>query len=61
MADYRIYILANNDEVTKRIRIECADDEAAIAVARQYIDGRDVEVWQGDRRILRLDRPWKDK
>ena len=61
MGDYRIYILANDDEVTKRVYIECADDDAAIEAARQYIKGRDVEVWQENRRILRFDRPWKDR
>lgn len=61
MARYRIYIMANDDAVTKRVVIDCADDDAAIEAAKQYIHGRDVEVWQENRRILRLDRPWMDR
>jgi hypothetical protein len=29
----------------------CDDDDAAIAAAKQLVDGRDVELWQGARKI----------
>jgi hypothetical protein len=56
MTGYRIYLLANDDHATKRIDIDCADDDAAIEIAKQYIDGRDIELWQRDRRIAQFDR-----
>jgi ferritin-like metal-binding protein YciE len=33
----------------------CGDDRSAIEYARQHIDGHDIELWQRDRRIARLD------
>jgi hypothetical protein len=60
MPDYRIYILANDDHITKRVDFDCSDDNAAIEIAKQHIDGRDIELWQRDRRIARFDSRPKD-
>jgi hypothetical protein len=34
--------------------------DAAIEEAKQHIDGRDIELWQWDRRIARFDSRSKD-
>ena len=34
--------------------IEAADDEQAVEIAKRYVDGHDVEVWDGDRKVSRL-------
>lgn len=39
----------------------CADDQAAIANAVRLIDGFDVEVWQGARKVTTLPRKPSDK
>jgi len=35
------------------------DDEAAIVAAKQLVDDHDVELWQRDRKIAKLDRVLK--
>jgi hypothetical protein len=37
----------------------CARDEDAIVWAKQLVDGYDVELWSGDRFIVKLDRQEK--
>jgi hypothetical protein len=36
--------------------IECADDQEATDKALGFIDGRDVEVWEANRLLVRLPR-----
>ena len=60
MSDYRVYLLSDDDHVVDRIELDVADDNAAIEHAKQYIDGRDIELWQRDRRIARFDSRPKD-
>jgi hypothetical protein len=38
------------------IQLDCPDDNAAIESAKQFINGHDIELWQGDRKIAKLDR-----
>jgi hypothetical protein len=54
MTDYRVYIIDDDDHIKRRVDLDCADDDAAIEYAKQYIDGHDVELWQRDRRIVRF-------
>jgi hypothetical protein len=51
VTEYRIYRLDAGGNSLKTIKLDRADDHAAVESAKQYIDGRDVELWQGDRRI----------
>ena len=57
-ANYRAFLLDNNDHIVKRYEFEAATDDAALDVARQYVDGHDVEVWHRERfiRLLRHDK-----
>jgi hypothetical protein len=55
MVDYHAYIIGEDGLSIKSISLECADDLAAIEYAVQLIDGHDVELWEGDRRIARFD------
>jgi hypothetical protein len=55
MAEYRAYILDEDGHVSRAIPFVCADDEAAKKYARQFVDGRDVELWQGSRQIASFD------
>ena len=38
----------------KRRDFEADDDVQAVQIARQYVDGHDVEVWQRDRMLGKL-------
>jgi hypothetical protein len=54
--DYRAYIIGRDGHFHCSLPLDCADDEAAIVAAKQLVDGHDVELWQQDRKIAKLDR-----
>jgi hypothetical protein len=48
MTVYRIYTLDPEDHVTGSPRIiVCTDDQEAIGQARQWLDAKPIEVWDG--------------
>jgi hypothetical protein len=51
MAEYRAYIIGTDGQFIKAIELLCPDDDTAKEYAEQLVDGRDVELWQGDRKI----------
>jgi hypothetical protein len=51
MQEYRAYIIGLDGHIIKAIGLYCANDDAAKERAKQLVDGHDVELWQGDRRI----------
>ena len=56
MGDYRVFLLDARNRVTGVEIIKAESDEDALALAKQYIDGHDVEIWKGDKSIGRLNR-----
>jgi hypothetical protein len=50
---YRAYLLENG-HVWTAIDLTCADDDDAKRQAAALANGRDIELWQGDRRITLL-------
>ena len=54
MAHYRAYVLDADDHIRRRHEFEADSDAAALEVAKQYVDGHDVEVWQGKSLVRRL-------
>jgi hypothetical protein len=54
MLDYRAYILGRDGILIGVRRLQCADDQAAIAAARPFVDGHDVEVWHESRMLAHL-------
>ena len=56
VSDYSIYVLFDEERVLSdcRTTINCADDEEAIRVAKQWVDLHDVELWQSNRFIMRF-------
>jgi hypothetical protein len=51
VVDYRAYILASDGRIMKPVELDCPDDDAAKEAAKQLIDGHDVELWQGARKL----------
>jgi hypothetical protein len=51
---YRAYTVANGRITDAPHVIECATDDEAIERARQYVDGNDIELWEGPRFIRAL-------
>ncbi|XIA64179.1 hypothetical protein ACFIOY_35585 [Bradyrhizobium sp. TZ2] len=51
MQDYRAYILGPDGHVQNRVNLLYDDEAEAIRLAKQLVDGRDVELWQLGRKI----------
>lgn len=51
MPDYRAYLVGSDGHFYKSVVLDEPDDAAAIAAAKQLVDGHDVELWQRDRKI----------
>jgi hypothetical protein len=54
MPEYRAYLIGSDDRIVERIDVDLPDDAAAIAAALRLVDGHDVELWQGTRKIAEL-------
>jgi len=48
---YRAFILGHDGHVQSRVDLLCDDEAEAIRLAKQLVDGHDVELWQLDRQI----------
>lgn len=55
MPTYRAYLIDANNRVASYKPVDADTDAEALRVARQLVDGHDVEVWLLDRMIGRLD------
>jgi len=51
---YRAYIIDHDGHIQRFEPIVCADDDTTIAAAKRLVDGHDVEVWQGARKVTLL-------
>ena len=54
MADYRAYIVGDDDHFLGFQEMVCRDDGEAVANAKRLLDDHDIEVWNGDRFVIRL-------
>jgi hypothetical protein len=50
-AYYRAFELDRNRHIVGKHDLFCRDDESAKEQAARLVDGYDVELWQGERRI----------
>jgi hypothetical protein len=56
MNGYRAYLVGSDGHIQRRIDLICESDDAAKEQAKQLVDGHDVELWQLDRKIVKLNR-----
>ena len=56
MAQYRAYAVGIDGHFVGFEALVCADDAEAIEKAKRLVDGHDVELWSGDRFLIRLSR-----
>jgi hypothetical protein len=56
MPEYRAYILDSDRHIKGCEPLICTDDAAAIVAAKRLVDGHDVELWQGARKVTKLAR-----
>jgi hypothetical protein len=51
MQEYRVYILGPDGHVQGRHDLRCSNEAEAVKLAKQFVNGHDVELWQLDRQI----------
>jgi hypothetical protein len=54
MLEYRAYFVGNDGHFVGFRAFVCASDAEATTWAQQLVDGHDVELWNGERFVLRL-------
>jgi hypothetical protein len=55
MPTYRIYKLNPHGLISRPAQIvECDEDQEAIQHAQRAVNGQDVELWEGNRLVLRF-------
>ncbi len=54
MPEYRAYIVGDDDHFLGFEEMVCHDDSEAVANAKRFVDGHDIEIWSGDRMVMRL-------
>lgn len=52
MQDYRLYFLDQCGHIGGVVEMACVDDEAAAELAQAHNDGRAMELWRRDRKIV---------
>jgi hypothetical protein len=54
MADYRAYTVGSDGHFIDHQGFACDSDADATERARQLVNGHDIELWSGERFIIRL-------
>jgi hypothetical protein len=57
MAEYRAYTVGIDGHFVGYQPLVCADDAEAITKAKRLVDGHDIELWNGARLVIRLNKP----
>jgi hypothetical protein len=55
MPHYVVYVFTRDNKIwNPPIVMTCDDDKEAVGQAEQLVDGNDIELWDGDRRVGRI-------
>jgi hypothetical protein len=57
MHNYKAYLLGRTGQIMRRVDLDCHDDEAAKTRANALVDGHDVELWDGARKVAEFRSP----
>lgn len=60
MPDFRVYFIGDDGHILNVREIADMAESKAIAQARQWLDGHDLEVWQDDRQVAILSKNGDD-
>jgi hypothetical protein len=52
--DYRAYFVGSDGHFVRFVGLSCSDDAEATEQARRLIEDQDIELWTGERFIVRL-------
>jgi hypothetical protein len=61
MAEYRAYRVGLDGHFIGYEPLVCVNDAEATAKARRLVDGYDIELWSGERFVVRLGRKQDQK
>lgn len=53
--EYRVTTLDADGRSDQAIEVDCPDDTAAVEFAKQFIDGKDIELWQSNRKVAEFE------
>jgi hypothetical protein len=59
VSEYRAYIVGEDGHFVSSRAFVCGSDADAKVWAKQLVDGHDVELWSGERLVIRLNRQTK--
>lgn len=51
MGDYRAYHIGRDGRIVRRVDFVAKDDEDAMELMKQQIDGLNIELWSGKRKV----------
>ena len=51
MPEYCAYLVGSDDHIQNAVHLNCADDDQAIILAKEFADGHDVELWHLGRAV----------
>jgi hypothetical protein len=54
VVDYRAYTVGIDGHFIGYEPMKCADDIEAIEKAKRFVDGHDIELWSGERLVIRI-------
>ena len=49
--EYRAYVVGEDGHFIRAVELVCSDESTARSEAKRFVDGHDVELWQGDRKV----------
>ena len=55
MAEYRAYVVGDDGHIVSFRAFICDTDAGATVWAKQMVDGHGVELWSGERFVLKLE------
>ena len=55
MPEYRLHAVTRDNHIKGvPVTVTCESDQEAIQYAEQMVDGHDIELWSGNRRVSRI-------
>ena len=55
MTEYRVYFVGGDGHFVRFVGLSCSGDAEAIEQAQRLVESQDIELWSGDRFIVRLE------
>jgi hypothetical protein len=53
--DYKLYFMDDRDRISRRVDLECRDDDHAIEIVSEHPSSDGMELWQESRLVKRFE------